>query len=803
MAYDLSFGQWIIQRRKELRLQRTQLAALLSCATITLRKIEADERRPSQQLAELLAEHLGLDLQDRISFVRVARGELTADRLPALPLRPAQEKPSVLTPQLPVRAAIRTNLPAPLTSFVGRGQDLETIPALLRTQRLVTLTGVGGVGKTRLAAEVGIHMLQTHQVDIARDGIWLVALAPLNQPALVAHAIARLLHLPEQPGRTALELLQEHLADKQMLLILDNCEHLVQICAELAEQLLLHCWQLRILATSREPLRVPGEVLAPVLPLTLPSAHEQRLTHILATSAAQLFIARMHAGRSTGIATEQFDHIQAATIGEICRRLDGIPLALELAAPLTQSMSLAEIANQLQHQMAILTNTYRTAIPRHQTMHSALIWSYRLLAPEEQRFLAYMAVFAGGWTLDAAQALCPDRSAERILPALQQLVAKSLVLVEGQGNQQRYRLLEPVRQFAQAQLEASGEREQARELHAHYFYNLATQMGQARDTPRERDWLDRLEPERANLRAVNSWAIEQGQSEFVHSFNGMLFAFWLYRSNSDEARHCLEGALALTAPPANRSALLAEALALDVAGYIASEQRHYDQALRWFEREHMIQTMLDNQPGIATSLRGCGFVSMHRADLVQAQLYTEQSLQVSRAAYDRWGAAWSLYDLGYLTMVRGEYIAAQELLTEALSELRDQGIAFGTFRAFIALGHTMRFTGNTAAAIEYYYASLRIQQQMQYIQVTNEALESLAGIATHQGAALQAAPLFGATYAHSQSSALQRWEHLDAIYERDLAATRSLLTAEQWAAAWQQGVAMSLDQAVAYALDML
>lgn len=805
MAYEASFGQWMVNRRKELRLQRTELAAQVGCAAITLRKIEADERRPSQQLAALLAERLGLAPHERMVFVRVARGELSVDHLSALPLPHTAASPNPSTPMAavqrePLLAPIRTNLPAPLTSFVGRSQELEDIPALIESHRLVTLTGVGGVGKTRLAIEVGIRIVQHGQLQSVRDGVWIVELAPLAEPALVAQAIAHIFRLPEQSGRSTLELLQEHLAKQQLLLILDNCEHLIEVCAEIAEQLLLHCWQLHILATSREPLRIPGECVTPVVPLTLPEPNELQSVQILTTTAAQLFVARMDAAiaiRTTPVApANQIDSTDATAIAQICRQLDGIPLALELAAPLTHSMALAEIAAQLQNQMAILTNTYRTAIPRHQTMHSALVWSYRLLAPEEQRLLASVAVFAGGWTIEASQAIYAEGGTERLLSMLRQLVAKSLALQEKHGPQRRYRLLEPVRQFAQIQLAASGMEDAVRRRHATYFLALAEQMHHAYDTSNEREWLDRLESERDNLRAVNIWAIERGEAELAHRFNGWLFAFWNYRGSKAETRCWIDAALTLTAPIASPETLAAEALALDTAGYLAIVQREYPYAQTCFQRELEIYIHIGHSPGIAQAYCGLGFTAMQRGDLEQAEELTTRGLVIGRDIQDRAIVAWALFDLGYEALVRGDLQEAQAKLEQALPELLQQDILFGAFRATIALGHVMRRQGDEGRAIGYYHDALRIQQRMQYIQVTSDALEGLAGIAADRGDPERAALLFGVIQAH----ALQHWEDLDTIYERDAARARSQLKQEQWEAAWNQGYAMSLDQVVTYVL---
>jgi non-specific serine/threonine protein kinase len=690
----------------------------------------------------------------------------------------------------------RTNVPAALTSFIGRAPELDEIAQSITTRRLVTLTGAGGVGKTRLATEAAIRLVQGGPVGAFADGVWLVELAELSQPVLVAQALVRLFKLLEPMGQTPLDLLQEYLADKHLLLILDNCEHLVEACATVVEHLLHHCWRLHVLATSREELRIAGETVYPILPLALPDPLEDDPAQLLASSAAQLFVERIGAGHVRQHAYQE----DAATIAHICRQLDGIPLALELAAPLTHSMSLTEIAAQLQDQMGVLSTTYRNAIPRHQTMQSALAWSYRLLVPAEQQLLTRVSVFAGGWTLEAMLAVCDDTPKAQVLLSLHQLVAKSLVLAENLDGHGRYRLLEPVRQFAQAQLAAGDEQEAVYRRHAVYFLALAEQMGQARDTPREREWLQVLEPERANLRVVNSWAIEQGESEFAHRFNGALFAFWIYRSSAAEARHWMEAVLELKATVPTTATLTAEAQALDAAAYIAVLHHDSTQAQTWFERELTIYTAMNNQPGIARALRGCGFTALLRGELAQAQHYTEQSLIVSRSVLDRQGEAWSLFDLGYLALVRGEIHKAQGFLEAGLSDLREQGTLYGTFRALIALGHTMRLLDEPERARGCYQEALRIQQQMHYIQSISDGLEGLAGMAAAEGNAARAARLFGAAQAHREAVATPRWPVMDAIYDRDVALARRLLDTEGWDAAWAAGNTMPVDQAVTYAL---
>lgn len=793
MGHNVSFGSWLKQRRTALRLTRAELAQRVHCAVVTLRKIEEDARRPSAELAAQLADHLALAPEERRLFIRVARGERAADQLlnahsHALPQQHALQTRT----SDPIR---HTNLPAPLTSFIGRDSDVVALATLLDAHRLVTITGVGGVGKTRLAIAVGTHFLQS-RAEVFPDGVWMVELASLAQASLVVPAIARLFKLPDQSDRAPLDLLQEHLADKRLLLVIDNCEHLIDACADMVSRLLPYCWQVRILATSREELSLPGEALYQVAPLALPEPFLHTSAPLRESAAVQVFLDRMH--RPHG-------HLSAAemtTIGLICRRLDGIPLALELAAPLAQHMPLADIAAQLHDQMATLVNTYRAAVPRHRTMQSALEWSYRLLAPAEQHCLFRASVFRNGWTHAAAEAVCGEAPVRSVLPALQQLVATSLVLVAEQPNgEPRYRMLEPVRQFAQGLLAASGESEHIARRHAAYFRTLAECMSAARDTPAERAWLERLEPERDNLRAVNLWALARGEREFVQYFNGALFAFWIYCSTLTEANHWLTAALTLPEPAdePSHAALMAEISALDAAGYAAVLRVHYEQAIQWFERSFQLGRRIGDQRVIAGALRGRGFIAMIRGDFDQAQRLSTQALALSQEIADARGGAWALYDLGYLALERGDLPTARSWLEEALSTFQDLGIPFGAFRAFLALGQLWRRLGDPVCAHNYYQHGLRLQQQLHYLHYVADGLEGLGGIVATTDS-WRAARLFGAAHAHREAITMPRWQHQQAWYDADLAIARRRLHPADWQAAWASGTALTLENAVAEAL---
>lgn len=450
--------------------------------------------------------------------------------------------------------------------------------------------------------------------------------------------------------------------------------------------------------------------------------------------------------------------------------------------------------------MAILTSTYRTAIPRHQTMHNALAGSYGLLTEPELRLLVRLSVFAGGWTKEAGQAIQGDASEANFALALRQLSSKSLVLMEQHGSGKRFRLLEPIRQYAHAQLMAGNERSETRRRHAHYFLSLAEAMDQARDHPAEREWLLKLEPERENLRVANDWALEHNEAEFAQRFNGALFAFWIYRSGAAPARRCLEAALALKAETPTPNALRAEASALDTAGYIAVSQGEYELGQRHFERELALCRQLGDPRGVATGLRGCGLTAMQRGNLERAQRCVEQSLEVSQAAADISGCAWSQFDLGYLALLRGEFRHAQEFLHAAMFAFREQSNLFGLHRAHFALARVRAELGDNAQARAHYRDGFELQQKMRYLHMTAVGLEGLAGIVVRENMPDRAARLFGAAHRHRATAAMQRWEHTNAWYERDLALALSQMDSATWNAHWEAGRGLDQEAAVAYAL---
>ena len=409
----------------------------------------------------------------------------------------------------------------------------------LRSARLLTLTGPGGSGKTRLALEIAAECLGDFT-----DGAWLVALAPIADPALVSRAVAQALGLDDKSGQTVQRALSEHLRDKSLLLMLDNCEHLVAACAELAESLLQAAPGLRILATSREALGVTGENSYPVPALPLPDAGQTPTLEVLAQSeAVRLFVERAAAVRPVFALTED----NAAAVAQICQRLDGIPLAIELAAARTRALTADQIAARLDKRFGLLTSGSRTAPPRQQTLRGAIDWSYDLLSPAERRLLRRLSVFAGGWSLEAAEEAA---GAPEALDLLSQLVSKSLVLAEQRpGQEGRFRMLETIREYAQEKLAEAGEAEAAQDQHLTYYVALAEEAEPELRGHGQAQWLKRLDQENDNLRAALAWAIQSGQAEPALHLAGDLGGFWNMRGYLLEGHRWLEAALSLPASP--------------------------------------------------------------------------------------------------------------------------------------------------------------------------------------------------------------------------------------------------------------
>ena len=479
-------------------------------------------------------------------------------------------------------SAPRHNLPAPVSSFIGRTQELEQLLAVLDRTRLLTLVGAGGIGKSRLAQRVAVEVQEAYE-----DGVWLVELASLAEPQAVARALAEVLGVLERADEPLISTLVRYLAPKRALLVIDNCEHLLASCAVLIEALLRACPDLQIVATSREVLNLYGETVWPVPPLAFPNSdHPIRLESATEYEAVQLFVERAVATR----ADFRLTSANGSAVVELCRHLDGIPLAIELAAARVRVLQVEQIVARLGDRFRLLTDPSRNALPRHQTLGATIRWSYDLLDPQERTLFERLAVFAGSFSLEAAEAVCAGVGVEptEILDLIGRLSAKSLLQVEDQGSEARYRLLETLRQYALERLQDSSDEPEVRHKHAEYLLKLAETAEPELWGPRVGSWLARLEQEHDNFRAALQWCVECGESELGLCLAGDLYRFWLMRGFQTEGSNWFDRLLAL---PGAATPTVGRAKALTGAAGLADVKRTSEKtALRLAEQATPLET---------------------------------------------------------------------------------------------------------------------------------------------------------------------------------------------------------------------
>ncbi|HVA92306.1 MAG TPA: BTAD domain-containing putative transcriptional regulator, partial [Chloroflexota bacterium] len=657
-------------------------AALMGMLAAAGRRTEA--LRVYQELAAALDADLGLAPSGEVEALR---GQVLA--LVAAPS--AADAP----PRAPLPARVG-NLPAPLTSFVGRIWERQEIRGLLvpdgpsatPSPRMLTLTGPGGCGKTRLALEAADALTEAYP-----DGVWLVELAALPDDALVPRAMANALGLQERlkgvSGRDLIAELRTFLEPRRILVLLDNCEHLLAGCAELATDLLRGCPGLRILATSREPLQIDGEIAWRVPPLaTPPVAPTLDLDSLRQYEAVQLFVDRARAARRDFLLT----HRNAPAVLRICRWLDGLPLAIELAAARLGVLPVEAVAARLDDCFQLLTGGSRTALPRQRTLRATMDWSYSLLPEPERALLRRLSVFAGGWTLEAAEAVCRDEADDTIPPhgiftldLLAELTARSLVQTTEQGAIVRYQLLETVRQYAREQLRESGEAITLEKRHRRWFL---AQLAQGRGGPRAAErtsWLNLLEDDIDNLRVVLAGSgMEPDEREEVLRLAEPLAHFCLLRGYQAEGRQWLAAALIQQGAPVIRAG------ALNAAGTLASEQGDYPAAAALYAEGLALYTKLDDTRGMARLFINLGTVSKFQGDLELARARYEAGLELARRLEDPNLLALVLNNLGSAAIDLGDNVRAAAVLEESLALKRQAGAPDGIIVTLINLGEVAR-----------------------------------------------------------------------------------------------------------------
>jgi non-specific serine/threonine protein kinase len=836
---EISFGFWLRKQRRALDLSRQAFAGQVGCAEVTLRRIEAGTLKPSKELANIILERLGIDEIARPGWISFARG---ISSLPGFS-PPSTKKPN-------------SNLPAQLTTFVGREKEQSEVISLITKHRLVTLSGSGGVGKTRLSIKVGELVLGTYA-----DGVWLVELASLSNSALIAQTFAVQFGLTAQSTIPFTDLLINFLRSRSILLMVDNCEHLLDACAHFIETLLKNCPHLKILASSREPLGIMGEAIYLVPSLEVPDL-QQLIDTFRDFESVHLFEERAQLNRFDFSITLE----NAGSVAEICQRLDGIPLAIELAAAKVGMLSTEQIAKQLDESFNILTGGSRTALPRHQTLRASMNWSWGLLTEAEQKLMRQLSVFAGGWTLEAAQAVC-DGNVQELTHSL---VRKSLVVID----QERYHFHETVRQYAHEKLIEADEEENTQDKHLRYFLKLSEQIKRGLVGPQQLDWRRRTNDEFNNLRVSLEYAlranVEAGlyiasrlgqfwpdfdsqeemcwldafiqkpeSKKYPHARakalceqSGFLFIFEQYK----EAQNAAEAALELfrtigdrygqvdslislgqifilgsVADPVKGVELAEQALtsaqslgdnlrqarALDVLGW---DHRDFKRAFIYWKEATTLYRQVGHWEGLAHNLSTLGYFLLMDGQLSAAQKCLDeanslfQQLNIQRRSH-------LLSGLGQIALIDGDYEQARACFHENARINNELGSRIDYLWAMSHLGLVELRAGNIIGARQIFAESSQgFQKDRSKIGVVF-TLEGMSSLFIVIGKARVAARLVGWADATRREigDTRPRLEQVD--IEKLIDACGAKMGKEEFSKAYEDGRKLTLDQAIAYALE--
>jgi len=733
-------------------------------------------------------------------------------------------------------AEARTNLPQHLSSFVGRERELGEVKRLLASTRLLTLTGAGGVGKSRLAQQVAGDLLVAYP-----NGVWLVQLAPVSDSHLVAETVAKTLGMAQQAGRPVMDALVDFLRPKDLLLLLDNCDHLLEDCARLVDVLLSACPHLRVLTTSRQPLHVPGEIVWPVPSLTVSAGEtlaqpDEALEH----DAVCLFLERAHRVRGDLVLNRE----TVSPVIQICRQLDGIPLAIELAAARLNVVTVQQLAGRLGDCLATLARDRQAALPHHQTLQATLDWSYELLSEQEQTLFRRLSVFRGGWSLEAAEGIC---AGERVVPRsvldlLGELIDKSLVEVEDKGDEMRYRLLEPVRQYATERLTEAGEADQTARKHVEWFLKLAEAGEAGLRGPDQLVWLTRLEGEHDNLRAALAWTLESGEIKLGVALAGAVWFFWRLRGYWQEGRRWLDEVLKRDELGGRPTPGVARARALLGAGHLAVNLSQFEPATRYLTECLRLYRDAVDRFGEARALDVIGSAAKDRLDYPGAYASHEAGLSIMRELGDRWGIASVLGSLARTGVEAGDHAQAVAWGAESAALRRELGDMCGLATVFGDIGQGLYYQGQYARAAEFVTQSLALYRRLDMPVGTAFGLLRLAVLALLQGENERAAPLvaeslalfhrtgvkwgitgglsgsawvfsrlgyperaarlLGADSVFRQGAGLTAGPGDQPILDGTIAEVRGQLQPDRFSELWEQGRSMPLEEAIAESLSV-
>lgn len=738
----------------------------------TTRDLVADELPEGMSLQDLGGHRLK-DLASPQHLFQVVVADLPAD-----------------FPSIKALDALPNNLPIQLTSFIGRERERAEVKRLLATTRLLTLAGAGGCGKTRLALQVAAEMLEQFA-----DGVWVVELAPLSDPSLVSQTVASALAVREQPGRPILATLSDSLQNKHLLLVVDNCEHMVAASAQLVDSMLRSCPNLQILATSRERLGIAGETTWSVPSLSSPDPwHLPPAETLVEYEAVRLFVERAVAALPTFTLT----HHNAHVVAQVCNQLDGIPLAIELAAARVRLMGPDEVLKRLEDRFRLLTGGSRTALPRQQTLQAAVDWSYDLLTEPERVPFRRLAVFAGGFDLQAAEEVCRGEAlaGDDVVELLSQLVDKSLVIADAaEDGSVRYRLLETLRQYGREKLCASGEEEAVLDNHLRYYLALAEKSyaGKIDAAP---EWLGRLEREHDNLRAALEWTRGRHPKEQLQ-LAGALAWFWHFHSHLTEGRERVAEALA-----GRQGRSPAMARALWGAGMLAAWQGDAAHARSAAEESLAMWRELGDHMEVALALEALGYAHFFKGDDADAMSCFEECLQIQRGLGNPRLINRAVLNVCLILISQGDVDKAEPLAEQALAvalgyrEPRDIHSAHHYLGdCALIRGDVLRSEGRYAESLK---AALAYGDEME----ASYEIQGVAMSAAGQSRAVKALRLGGAAASKLQSlgaASVRFWDELLAKY---LGRAREELGGEAATAAWEEGKRMGFERAVEYALNL-
>ncbi|MGC4043660.1 MAG: tetratricopeptide repeat protein [Armatimonas sp.] len=745
--------------------------------------------------------------------------------------------------------SLPNNLPQQLTSFIGREKPLADVAEMLGKNRLLTLTGTGGTGKTRLSLQVAADALEQYP-----DGVWLVELASVSDPALVPQTIAAVFGVKEQAGQTISQTLVEHLKERSLLLVLDNCEHLLNACANITALLLRSCPQVKILATSREQLGIAGEQVYRVPSLSLPDPKQTATLETLSQfESVRLFIDRAQAVKPDFTVTNS----NAPALAQLCYRLDGIPLALELAAARARLLAVEQINDRLAQRFRLLTGGDRSALPRQQTLRALIDWSYDLLTNSEKALLCRLSAFAGGWTLSAAESVCGFEPVEdwEVLDLLTSLADKSLIIADIENADSRYRMLETVRQYADEKLQESEEAETVQERHVEWCLALLQEADPKLKGPEQVVWLDRLELEHDNLRAaLDACATGTGTSdEFNRALAGLKLAgaaeeFWNMRGYLSEGRvqlsRALNGQKILQESITDNNAILIKttiANTLHALGYFTNNQGDYSASKSLYEESLALKREIGDKIGTAYVLCSMGNTASLQGDYSTARLFLEDGLIIYREIGDHVQIANIQSSLGNISAMEGNYSLAISLYEESLSfqreigntnriayclsslgsiflELSDYSVAQSFFEESLPLARKVgdkaiishvlgnmatmfAIQGNYSVAQSYMKEGLIFFRELGDKRDIAYGLEGMSLILKNTGIVRHAVMLVAAAEAIRENIGSPLTQQQQAELDTELVSLRSQLSEEEFTTAWAEGSALSWEQAVEFALN--